>query len=164
MTRRANRIAIALRRVPLIAAFGFLLGVHGLAGQSEDEQSLRDHFDRMNEAFKANDTDALMSMYADNMVRIPPGEPVVVGLDALREGLDASQAEFDYVLDEYEVRRVDVSGDLGYILATYSEHFTPRAGGETTSQSGRWATMWRRQDDGSWKCTAEIWNLDPAED
>lgn len=161
MTHRT--IAIALRRIPLIAAFGFLLGVHGLAGQSEDEQSLRDQFDRLNEAFESGDTDAVMSMYADNIVIIPPGEPVRVGTDAVRESQVSLAAEFDYVVDEYEVHRVEVSGDLGYILATYSDHATPKAGGETESQSGRWATMWRRQEDGSWKCTAEIWNLDPEE-
>ena len=53
---------------------------------------------------------------------------------------------------------------LAYTLATYTEHWTPKAGGETTSSSGRWAIMWKRQEDGSWKIAAEIWNLAPEED
>jgi uncharacterized protein (TIGR02246 family) len=143
---------------------GFILLPAVLAGQTADEQAVREHFERLNAAFESRDFEAVTSLYEEEMVRIPPGEPVVLGAAAFLEQIEAVSEEIEYVLDEYEVRRIDVSGDLAYILATYTEHWTPVGGGEATYSSGRWATMWKRQDDGGWKIAAEIWNLAPEED
>lgn len=48
--------------------------------------------------------------------------------------------------------------------ASYTEHWTPKAAGETTRESGRWASIWRRGADGAWKIVAEIWNLSPEQE
>ena len=164
MTRRMPLVRAGLPQVVRFALLGFLLLPAALAGQSADEQAVREHFDRLNEAFGSRDFEAVTSLYEEDMVRIPPDEPVVLGAAAFLEQLEVDSAEIEYVLDEYQVRRLDVSGDLAYILATYTEHWTPRGGGEATYSSGRWATMWKRQDDGGWKIAAEIWNLAPEED
>lgn len=162
MSHRTHATAFRRGRLTLLLLSSFVLFSGALTGQSADEESLRGHLDRLIEAFNAQDLETAFSFYADDIVRIPPDAPVIVGLDAFREAAGGDQ-EGEYILDEYEVRRVDVSGDLGYMLITYSEHFTPSGGGEAIPSSGRWATMWRRQDDGSWKMTAEIWNLDPED-
>jgi len=163
MPNNTSRTFCQVRRLAMLATAGVLALSGSLAAQSEDEATVRARFDQLNDAFSARDLETVYAMYTDNMVRIPPGQPAVVGLDAFREQMAAALEETDYVLDEYEVRRIEVSGDLAYILATYTEHFTPKAGGETTYSSGRWATMWHRQSDGSWKVAAEIWNLAPED-
>jgi ketosteroid isomerase-like protein len=144
----------------LFLTLGLVLGIQSVSGQSADEEALTARFAAYNEALAGGTPEQVTEFYAENAVRLAPDEAAVVGTDALKAAFAASQAEYDYSLDEYQVRRVVVDGDLGHILATYTETATPKAGGASETQSGRWAVMWARQD-GTWKITAEIWNLEP---
>ena len=102
----------------------------------------------------------MMDFYADGFVRLPPEQPAMVDREALRAEFAAFQAANDYTIDEFQIRRVEVSGDMGYTIATYTDTATPKAGGASETSSGRWAIMWARVD-GVWKVRAEIWNLAP---
>jgi ketosteroid isomerase-like protein len=46
------------------------------------------------------------------------------------------------------------SGDLGYSTGTYTATF-----GEMTDK-GKYVTIWRKQSDGSWKVTEDMFNSD----
>lgn len=132
-------------------------------GQAGQEQRLSERFDRYNRALASGDADAVAAFYAQNSVRIPPEEPVELGPGATHDVLGPFFAENDYVLDDVQTRGVTVVGDLGYVLATFDEHWTSKDGGDTVHQSGRWMSIWRLQDDGSWKIVAEMWNQAPAQ-
>jgi ketosteroid isomerase-like protein len=148
----------------LLASFAVVLILPALlAGQSSQEQRLTEQFNRYNRAFAARDTDAIVAYYAQNSVRIPPEQAVELGPGATHDVLGPFFEENDFVLDDVQTRGVTVVGELGYVLATFEEHWTPRAGGETVHQSGRWMSIWRLQDDGSWKIVAEMWNRSPGE-
>lgn len=56
---------------------------------------------------------------------------------------------------------VATSGDLGYTVGRYEQ--TSRADGEPIVNSGTYLTVWRRQEDGSWKVKADIGNPDIAD-
>lgn len=56
---------------------------------------------------------------------------------------------------------VAASGDLGYTVGRYEQ--TSRVEGETQVNSGTYLTVWRRQEDGSWKVKADIGNPDAAD-
>ena len=56
---------------------------------------------------------------------------------------------------------VATSGDLGYTVGRYEQ--TSRAGGEAVVNTGTYLTVWRRQEDGSWKVKADIGNPDAAD-
>ena len=49
---------------------------------------------------------------------------------------------------------VSASGDLGYTVGRYERRSLVE--GETTVNSGTYLTVWRRQEDGSWKVKADI--------
>lgn len=53
---------------------------------------------------------------------------------------------------------VAASGDLGYTVGRYER--TSRVEDETVVDSGTYLTVWRRQEDGSWKVKADIGNPD----
>ena len=148
----------------LLVSLAFVLVLPTLlVGQSGQEQRLTEQFDRYNRAFAAGDADAIVAFYAQNSVRMPPEQAVELGPGATHDVLGPFFEENDYVLDDVEARGVNVVGELGYVLATFEEHWTPKAGGETTRVSGRWMSIWRLQDDGSWKVVAEMWNRAPEE-
>jgi len=52
------------------------------------------------------------------------------------------------------------SGDLGYTAGTHE--WMDREGRAT--MPGRYVTLWRRNDQGEWKCFLEIHSPRPAED
>ena len=149
-------------RAAFCAALGLMVAFQGLAGQTAEQDGLRARFEAMNEAFDSGDVGAMADFYGEGFVRLPPGEAAVFEHDALRAGFEEFQAENEYSLDEFQIRRVEVSGDLGYTVATYTESMTPRAGGATETSSGRWAVIWKRED-GTWKVDVEIWNLSPPD-
>lgn len=56
---------------------------------------------------------------------------------------------------------VAASGDLGYTVGRYER--TSRVDGDTVVNSGTYLTVWRRQEDGTWKVKADIGNPDAAD-
>ena len=162
MVNRKSRPQVAPTSAAFFAVLGLVMGFQGLSGQTADQDGLRARFEAMNEAFDSGDAGAVADFYAEGFVRLPPGEAAVLTHDDLRAGFEEFQAANEYSLDEFLIRRVEVSGDLGYTTATYTESLTPKAGGATETSSGRWAVMWKRED-GSWKVNVEIWNLSPPD-
>lgn len=53
---------------------------------------------------------------------------------------------------------VAASGDMGYTVGRYEQR--SRVDGDTVVNSGTYLTVWRRQEDGSWKVKADIGNPD----
>lgn len=131
--------------------------------QPVDLGQVRAQFDAYNAAFAASDADALAAWYADDAVRIDPDEPIETGVAAIQADLATFFADNDYVLDEVTTDDVQASGNLAVIRATFREHWTPKAGGDTMQQTGRWITVWERQPDGTWKITMDMWTLQQPE-
>ena len=62
-------------------------------------------------------------------------------------------------LEEAEPVAIDGRGDLAFARGTYS--WTVRVGeGEPVSDTGKWLTIGRRQADGTWLLSQDIWNSD----
>ena len=101
-------------------------------------------------ASNAGDAEALSDLYADDAVLLPPDhEPV--------RGRDAIGAYWSHGTDEgLEVTTlsVEVDGGLGYLVGRYR----PPATDEEPADSGKYVMCLKRQRDGSWKLTADIWN------
>ena len=53
-----------------------------------------------------------------------------------------------------------VSGDLAYQRGTFTVEATPKAGGNKTRTSGTFLRIYRRQPDGSWRMTRDMFNSD----
>jgi ketosteroid isomerase-like protein len=51
------------------------------------------------------------------------------------------------------------SGDMGYSAGTYQSSMKD-AKGKPTSDHGKYATVWRKEADGSWKVVVDIFNTD----
>ena len=49
------------------------------------------------------------------------------------------------------------SGELGYTWGRWS-NFAPGEDGEVIETFGKYMTIWKKQEDGSWKIAVDIWN------
>jgi uncharacterized protein (TIGR02246 family) len=124
-----------------------------------DLEALRELVRQYDAGVNAGHLDGLVALYAADAVQMPPDEPVVVGQEAIR-----SRGESFFAQNTDEVRSavedVQVSGDWAFLRMSYTESWTPRGGGETTAVVGKWLLICRRQADGTWRITNEIWNED----
>jgi uncharacterized protein (TIGR02246 family) len=101
-------------------------------------------------ASNRGDADALMALYAEDAVLLPPDHEPIEGREAIgefwRQGTDQGL--------EVSTLRVDTDGKLGYLVGRYRLPATE----DEPADSGKYVMCLEHQRDGSWKLTADIWN------
>ncbi len=122
-----------------------------------DIEAIKDLCEEWEVAYNANDIDKLLSLYADNSLRIPANQPPVIGKEAIRGSFKQEFDEFTYE-EEDVLEDVEVSGDLAFARGAWKSILAPRAGGESRTLNGNWLEILKKQPDGSWKIIIEIWS------
>ncbi len=104
-----------------------------------------------------NDPDRFASFYAPDASFYSGGMPVVKGQAAIREVIGQLMALPGFALVVSATNtQVGIGGDIGYITGTYQ--LTLASGVE----KGKYVTVWRKQADGTWRVTDDIFNADAA--
>jgi uncharacterized protein (TIGR02246 family) len=101
-------------------------------------------------ATNQGDAEALTELYAEDAVLLPPDHEPIQG----REAIGAFWSQGTDPGLEVRTLRMDVDGDVGYLVGSYHLPETD----EEPADSGKYVMCLRRQSDGSWKLTADIWN------
>lgn len=135
-------------RRPLHIAAAMLLCVFALPSQAADSGT-----DQANacwrKAFLAGDADATAACYAADAIMWPPNGSMAMGTKAIRD----SYAKFfaDNKVTNVDIKRLGdkTVGTDSVGWGTYSIAFTPKAGGASKSESGRYTEL-ARQIDGRW--------------
>lgn len=103
----------------------------------------------------------ILSFWASDAVVMPPDTPPLRGHQEIRAYIEESLNIPGFSVSwTPEGADVAASGDLGYTHGR-NEFSFEGADGEIVRITGRYLTTWRKQADGSWKCTFEVWNNDP---
>ena len=107
-----------------------------------------------------SDWTALAALYAPNAVFMPPNQPAVEGRPAIETWMLAFPP-----LKEFGLTVLDVGGegDLAYVRGTYRMRFTPPKAAQPVSDHGKFVEVRRKQPDGSWSMSADIFNSDLPE-
>ncbi len=155
--RRFPRFSVALVSMTLIMGCS--------SGTSEaDLQSIRDFVAQYDAAVNGGDVAAIMALYSDSVIRMPPNEPLAQGKDALRARVEEGVAMYTVQLRS-TVEYARVMGDRAFVRLSYVESGTPRVEGEgeAFSGTGKWVVILAPLE-GSWMITNEIWNEDAPPD
>lgn len=101
-------------------------------------------------AFAEKDVEGMTTNYADDATILPQHSPMITG----REDIYASFKEMASMMDEFNFSTTsfDASGDLAYEIGTFTGVFG------SVADTGKYVTVWKRQDDGKWKIVADIFN------
>ena len=121
-----------------------------------DVQAVRGLIDGWVEAVNSNDREQIMSLVAEDLEMIPPGEQPVKGAEAhqlLRGFFDS----FTLRLKSPTLELI-LSGDWAFRRYAYQLTLTSKDGGDSVTHEGQGIHMFRRQSDGSWKFAKDIWN------
>ncbi len=125
------------------------IGCSGSMNKPQDIEALMNadrEFSKMSvEHGTAAAFDAFMT---DDGVIFRPAARPFEGRSAVRELL-AGDPESQLKWEPYHAE-VAASADLGYTLGRYTITYTNTAG-ETRESYGKYVSIWRKQDDGSWK-------------
>jgi len=103
-------------------------------------------------AFARKDVDGVLAVYSADVVMMPPNEPAIRGKQALRSWFAKlfSQDAFQPLSGASD--GLELAGDLAV------ERLLLR---DSTGQAiGKAIHVYRRQADGDWKITQDIWNTD----
>jgi uncharacterized protein (TIGR02246 family) len=112
--------------------------------------------DSYSKAYQDNDPDAIAALYAEEAVLMPPGHQLVEGRDSVRafwsRGMEPGF--------RMTTMRVEVSGATAYVVGRY---YVP-PDDEDDAETGKYLIALRRERDGAWRITADIWNADDSGD
>lgn len=108
-------------------------------------------------AINDEDIATLSSLTTDDHIMIASGRAPLVGKAANDEANGRVFKQFDIVETWTPVETV-VDGDLAYQRGTFTVEATPRAGGPTAKTSGHFLRIYRRQPNGEWRMTRDMFN------
>jgi len=129
--------------------------VHSSEADAEIVSQLAAEFDR---CAREGDLETFVSYSTDDVVWMPPGEPVVVGKQAVREWYANFYGTFDIDM-MHEVLETHTFGDVVIARGNATETLTPKGGGSPMSLGAKYLLIFRRQSDGSLKVWRAIANL-----
>jgi ketosteroid isomerase-like protein len=105
---------------------------------------------------------AWMSFYAADAIVLLPHDQIASGTELIRQTVTRLLAlpHVSLVSRPIDVK-VASSGEVALLMGVYELRFDDEHG-SPVSDRGRRLEIWRRQSDGSWKCSVDTWNLDEA--
>ena len=153
--RIAFSIALALASITVTACAS--------KKDTSDIEAINKLHQREMDASRKWDIDTLASLWSDDVVMLPAGEPALIGRDAnrasvtrLRDQSGSAQIS-DYILSFNEVK---VTGDWAFEWGTYSGTLAPEGGGESLRATGKVIRVLKKDADGSWKIARAMYNSD----
>jgi uncharacterized protein (TIGR02246 family) len=115
------------------------------------------------DAFKNRDLEALARHYAGDAVFASSAGPPASGSTEIRR-IYANWLTDKNIKITLDSDKIDVaaSGDLAYSRGHFSEHYTDPKTGKVMTDSGAFLSVYKKQDDGSWKMVEDFAVTDPA--
>ncbi len=112
-----------------------------------DEQAIRELVATWLSASKAGDTEKVLSLMAEDVVFLVPGQPPMRGKSTFAAG-QSGLRQFD-IESTSEIQEVKVFGEWAYLWTTLSVVATPRAGGAPIKRTGNTLSILQKQA-GAW--------------
>ena len=111
---------------------------------------------------KSKTPEETLSYWSDDAIVMAPGQPIIRGKEAIRKMIEGT-SEIPGFEVKWEPKEVFVSksGDLAYIIE--QNYFTVNDSlGNQIKTFNKVVTIWKKQEDGTWKDVVDIWNEDPS--
>ncbi len=147
-------------RAALIMSFVLAAACSGPAPEeftTKDAGAIRQQHEAFVTAFNAKQNDAILNLYAENSVFMPPNEPIIRGKDALKHFYEelfkrgASNLRMD-------IAEVSGHGPLAYQSGNYEMDLKPETGTPGRDR-GKYLFVLRKMQIG-WKYEYTMWNSD----
>ncbi|MEO8467571.1 MAG: nuclear transport factor 2 family protein [Gammaproteobacteria bacterium] len=113
-------------------------------------------------SINAGDIKTLSALTDDDHIIFIPNRVPVVGKAAndASNGSAFERLDFD---ESWTPEETVIDGDLGYQRGTFTTSSVPKAGGDKRVVSGAFLRIYRRQSDGQWRMTRDMFNSDGSQ-
>lgn len=118
------------------------------------EKILNEFDDAYNRAFNAGDVKACAAFFTEDVMLLPPGEPMTRGRAAFETTYKSRIRENTGGTHTNELIDYGVHGDMAYQIGAYAIE------GSEPQEKGKFVNILIRQADGSWKVKVSIFNSD----
>jgi uncharacterized protein (TIGR02246 family) len=117
---------------------------------NSDEQEIRQLVASWIAATKSGDTDAVLSLMADDVVFLVTGQPPMVGKAAFAAAMQAQSGQGRPQFEgKSEIQEIEVLGDWAYMWTKLTVVFTPPGGATSITRAGNTLTILKKQN-GKW--------------
>src|SRR5262245_14572809 len=109
------------------------------------------------DAFNQGNAAGIAVHFTEDALLMAPDKPILKGKAAV-------QTYYQHIFDEYETglksyyEEVKVSGHLAYGRGFAEVVLTPKRGGPAMTSTSKYINIMKREADGTWKTTHDIWN------
>jgi uncharacterized protein (TIGR02246 family) len=118
---------------------------------------------KWNDEFKAKDTESLVGHYAEDAYFVAPGVNPADGLTPIRKAYAGAMTDSAFSVS-FASDKIDVaaSGDMAYARGHFTDKFTDPKTGKVMTDVGSYITVYKKQQDGSWKAVEDFAAPDPG--
>ena len=120
-----------------------------------DVEAIKSLSDEIMKAYNEGDLEALTAIVAEDVVFMPPGEPALIGKEAMRNWHDFDKISIDVNIT---VEEVQVLGDWAFMRDIWIGTVTQKESGEKFELNNKSLILLRRQPDGTWKMSYSMFN------
>jgi uncharacterized protein (TIGR02246 family) len=107
-----------------------------------DEQEIRQLVATWMAATKAGDVETVLSLMADDVVFLVPGQPPMIGKASFAAASRAQSTRGAPQFDgKSEIQEINVSGDWAFMWTRLTVVVTPAGGGASTTRAGHTLTV-----------------------
>ena len=110
-------------------------------------------------SINAGDIKTLSSLTDDDHIIFIPNRVPIVG-KAANDAANGSAFERFQFDESWTPEETVIDGDLAYQRGTFTTSSVPKAGGEKRVVGGAFLRIYRRQPDGQWRMTRDMFNTD----
>jgi ketosteroid isomerase-like protein len=142
-----------------------LIGLAGCATQAAvsnpaDLAALTAFNARYLAAINTGDMPTLSSLTDEDHIMLIPGRAPLVG-KAANDAANARYFEQFNTDERWNPLETVIDGNLAYQRGTFTSTATPKTGGAGRTAKGSFLRIYRRQSDGSWRMTRDMFNSGP---
>ncbi len=156
---------ISISTIPVLAlALLLVLGTVLAMGSAADEHrhdilAINEGGNQYAAALNAGDLELWLSLHTDDVIKMGPGAPSIIGKEDLRTSMEPAFAAFDFEMT-INTEEVEVAGRWAFARGLYTLFITPKEGGDRipVMPDGKFLTLYKRQAGGSWKISHDCYN------
>lgn len=125
---------------------------------TEAEQAIRALAQEYVKHYNARDIEKLVTLFTKDGRALAPYRPLAEGTAAVHQAVQQSITDYDSRDLKVETMRVEVEGNIGFSLGTFTMNVrTPK--GTRLDDKGKWIVALRRED-GMWRIAGHCFNTD----
>ena len=151
-----------MRKIFILAIAALLLASCG--SPQPDMTALKKTIEEYNaasiDAMKSGNSDKVLTYYTEDAMEMAPNMAMFKGKAAIKD-FQAQMAKSGMKINDAKFTSVDIDagGKVAYEVGTYEMTMT-MGNAPSMNDKGKYIAIWKLQEDGSWKVSAETWNSD----